>query len=90
MKRVKVLISGVVQGVAFRASVRHRAIMLDIKGYVKNLENGDVVAILEGDDSKIEEMVKYCKKGPLIAKVNEIKISYQKYKNEYNNFEIRY
>lgn len=90
MKRVKVLISGIVQGVAFRASIRHKAILLDLKGYVKNLDSDKVEAVFEGLDEKVDEMIKYCKKGPMLSKVENIKIKEDNSKEKFDGFEIRH
>lgn len=89
MKRIHVLITGKVQGIFFRASTRRKAMDLDIKGWIKNLDNGMVEAVFEGKDEAIKEMVEFCRKGPFGAKVNEIDIKEETYKNEFEFFEIR-
>ena len=90
MKRIKVLIYGRVQGVSFRAFIKHKAILLNLKGYIKNLSSGKVEAIFEGEDKAIQEIINGCKKGPLASKVTDIKIKEESYKNEFKDFEIRY
>ena len=89
MKRVKVLISGRVQGVSFRLFIKHKAISLNLKGYVKNLASGEIEAVFQGEEKAIQEIINDCKKGPLASKVIDIKIKEELYKNEFNNFEIR-
>lgn len=74
MKRVHILIEGKVQGVGFRASTRRRAKNLELAGWVKNLENGDVEAVFEGSKESINEILDWCKKGPSIAKVKDVKV----------------
>ena len=89
MKRVKVLIFGRVQGVSFRSFIKHKAISLSLKGYVKNLASGEIEAVFQGKDKAIKEIIDYCKKGPLSSKVIDIKIIEESYKTEFNGFEIR-
>lgn len=88
MKRVKVLISGIVQGVAFRDSIKHRAILLNLKGYVKNLDSNKVEAVFEGSDEEIDKIVKYCRKGPILATVENIEIKKDDSKEKFIGFEI--
>ena len=63
-KAVRVYIFGIVQGVFFRAFVKENADKLDVKGYIRNKEDGSIEAWFEGDLGKVDEMVELCKKGP--------------------------
>lgn len=74
VKRVHVLIKGKVQGVGFRASTRRRAKNLELAGWVKNRDSGDVEAVFEGSKESINEMLDWCKKGPSLAKVVDVKV----------------
>lgn len=74
VKRVHVLIKGKVQGVGFRASTRRRAKNLELAGWVKNLDSGEVEAVFEGSKESINEMLDWCKKGPSLAKVVDVKV----------------
>ena len=62
MKRVKIKIFGVVQGVGFRYFTFRNAKNLGLKGYVKNLEDGSVEALFEGENEKIKKMLELCEK----------------------------
>lgn len=90
MKRVKIKIFGVVQGVGFRYFTFRNAKNLGLKGYVKNLEDGSVEALFEGENEKIKKMLELCKKGPTLARVERIEILEEKEieKPEFNDFEI--
>lgn len=77
MKRVHVLISGKVQGVGFRASTRRRAKNLELAGWVKNTDDGEVEAVFEGEDNNVEEMLDWCRKGPSIARVTDVEVEEQ-------------
>ena len=81
-KRKKMIISGAVQGVFFRRFIYEHAKQLGLKGYVKNIEGGNVEAVFEGDEDKIKKMIDLCKNGPPTAKVENIKITEEKLKNE--------
>lgn len=74
MRRVHVLIKGKVQGVGFRASARRRAKNLELAGWAKNREDGDVEAVFEGEDENVDEMLDWCRKGPSLAKVVNVKV----------------
>ena len=90
MKRIKVIITGEVQGKNFRAAIQEKALMLDLCGYVKNNDDGSVTAILEGDDADIEEMIEFCKEGVRGASVDDVEVIEQDFKEEFDDFEIRY
>lgn len=63
-KAVRVYIFGTVQGVLFRAFVKDKADKLDVKGYIRNKEDGSVEAWFEGNGNEVDEIVEVCKKGP--------------------------
>ena len=88
--RVHVFISGRVQGVFFRASTRNRALELGLKGWVRNLPDGRVEAVFEGEEEKVKEMLKWCHKGPAFASVSDVEYRTEKPTGEFNSFEIRY
>ena len=74
MKQVHLWISGNVQGVGFRASMRRRAKNNDVTGWVKNLEDGRVEAVLEGEEEDVAKVMDWTRKGPNIANVENIKL----------------
>ncbi|KPJ71316.1 acylphosphatase [Parcubacteria bacterium DG_74_3] len=88
--RVHILVSGLVQGVFFRAHTRKKAQELGIKGWVKNLGDGRVEAIFEGDEEMVREMLNWAKKGPSRAQVDGFEEEFEDYKGEFEDFEIRY
>jgi acylphosphatase len=90
MKKVKVTVSGRVQGVWFRATTHEKAVELGVKGYVRNLVNGGVEFIAEGEDSKVDELVQWAEHGPPLAQVEQIKIVELEYDKEYTSFHIKY
>jgi acylphosphatase len=74
MKRVRVVVSGHVQGVFFRVTCSSRARSLELGGSVRNLPDGRVEAAFEGASEDVDEMVAWCKTGPEHARVDEIEI----------------
>ncbi len=90
MKRAHIIVSGRVQGVFFRHNTNKVANKLGLKGFVKNLPNGDVEIIAEGPEEKIKELIGFCKKGPENAYVDNIEIDYKEPTNEFKTFSVKY
>lgn len=86
--RVHIFVSGKVQGVYYRQNTLQKAQELGILGWVRNLSDGRVEAVMEGSKVDIEKMLAWCKEGPLDAKVEEVKIIHEEYKNEFSTFDI--
>lgn len=88
--RAHIFVSGRVQGVYFRENTRKKAEQLDVSGWIKNLSDGRVEAVFEGEEDKIEKIVAWIKKGPIFAKIIDLKIEWQEYKGEFKGFDIRF
>jgi len=88
--RAQVIIRGLVQGVFFRASTREEAMRLNVDGWVRNLPDGSVQALFEGEKKKVEEIIGWCHKGPSGAAVSKVEITWEPYKGEHSHFDIRY
>ncbi|KYK22878.1 acylphosphatase [Thermoplasmatales archaeon SG8-52-2] len=87
---VHVLISGRVQGVFFRANTKQQAEMLGLSGWVRNTKDGKVEAIFEGEEEGVDQIIKWCHKGPSLSKVEKVDVKKQVPTNEYDDFSIRY
>jgi acylphosphatase len=85
-----VIIHGLVQGVYFRASTRETALRLGVRGWVRNLSDGSVEALFEGENKKVEELVGWCYKGPPGARVTEVELAWEPYAGEFTHFDVRY
>jgi acylphosphatase len=70
--RVHVFVSGNVQGVAYRANTREAAHGRGLDGWVRNLDDGRVEAVFEGEESEIEDMVEWCRTGSPAASVESV------------------
>lgn len=90
MRRTHVWISGRIQGVFFRANTRRKAMDLNLKGWVKNLGDGRVEAVIEGEDQAVKEMLEFLQKGPFGAKITKLETKEEKYTGEFKFFEITY
>jgi acylphosphatase len=90
MKRMRVIISGRVQGVFFRAYTQETALALKLTGWVRNLHDGSVEAVFEGEDTNIQTMLEWCKKGPPHAIVNKVNTDEEPYTGEFQDFRITY
>lgn len=90
MKRIHVVISGRVQGVFFRAHTRETALALKLNGWVRNLHDGSVEAVFEGEDKNVKTMLEWCKKGPPHAIVKKVEAAEEPYTGEFQDFRITY
>ena len=88
MTRAELVISGLVQGVFFRASARAEALRLAVVGEVRNLPGGEVAAIVEGPRAQVEEFIVWCRRGPEAARVDEVQIRWTQARGEFQNFRI--
>lgn len=88
MKRIRVIISGRVQGVFFRSAARRAAADLNLTGWVRNMEDGRVEVVLEGADADVERMIAWCKAGPPAAKVEKVTTMEEHYTGGFTDFSI--
>jgi acylphosphatase len=84
-----ITVKGRVQGVYFRAYTQKQAVKFNLKGFVRNLPNGDVEILACGDESALQNLVSWCHKGPLFAKVNEVIVTASSKLEVFTEFEIR-
>lgn len=88
--RVHLFIDGRVQGVFYRAFTRNVASGLGLNGWVRNLYDGRVEAVFEGDRTLIEQAVLECKKGPPGSWVRDVDVTWEDYSGDLRGFEVRY
>jgi acylphosphatase len=81
-------ISGTVQGVSFRASTREQARQRAVTGWVKNLKDGRVEALLQGPRDKVDEVIQWCHRGPPAAKVEKVVVMWEKVEEEFKDFDV--
>ncbi|SNR88263.1 acylphosphatase [Desulfurobacterium atlanticum] len=90
LKTLHAFVSGRVQGVGFRAFVKRKADMLGVKGFVRNLSDGRVEVVAEGEEEKLNKLLDFLHQGPSLSKVKSVEYSYSDYRGVYENFEISY
>lgn len=88
--RVRLFIKGKVQGVFFRQALKVRAKKNNVNGWVRNLKDGRVEALLEGEDADVSTLIEWCHAGSANARVEDIEIKNEKYKGEFSKFEVLY
>lgn len=88
VKYIKLTVKGRVQGVWFRASTKKQADDLGVRGFVKNLVNGNVYIEAEGTQEQLQLFVIWCKNGPILAHVSEV-IEQKGNLQHFTDFEIR-
>lgn len=89
IRKVKILVSGRVQGVYFRLFTQNKAKHFAIKGSAKNLPDGRVEIIAEAENMAIEKFIKWCHKGPITARVDHVEITELQHDEALTSFEIK-
>jgi len=84
------VVSGKVQGVAYRAYVQDAADELGLVGYIKNLPDGTVEIVAQGDPSVLKDFVEYLHEGSLLSQVEAVAIDWRSVKDNYEDFSIRH
>lgn len=88
--RAHVYIYGRVQGVFFRSETKQEALKHGITGWVKNLKDGRVEAVFEGEKNKVIKLLEYCRRGTKLSKVVNVEVLWKTYTGEFNRFQIRW
>lgn len=88
--RAHVFVSGKVQGVFFRSSTRREAERHDVKGWVRNLRDGRVEAVFEGEKEAVQSLIDFCKEGPPSARVTDLELKWEDYTGNFEEFRVRY
>ncbi len=83
-----VYISGRVQGVNFRWSTQQTARSLGVTGWVRNLSDGRVEAVFEGDSAAVNKAIAWCYDGPPAAQVDNLEVDYSAYQGTFTDFQI--
>ncbi|NJD78203.1 MAG: acylphosphatase [Candidatus Methanoperedens sp.] len=86
--RAHIYVSGKVQGVFFRSGTKDKAEELALTGWVRNLDDGRVEAVFEGEKGNVEKMVEWAWKGPRYAKVEKVENIPEKYTGEFSRFVV--
>jgi len=87
MARAHIVIQDLVQGVYFRASTVEVARTNGVCGWVRNTPEGTVEAVLEGDEDSVKRVIEWCRTGPPMARVDDVKVAWGKYRDEFDDFQ---
>ncbi|MCA9819825.1 MAG: acylphosphatase [Nitrosarchaeum sp.] len=89
-QRIRIFVTGKVQGVFFRQALKVMAIKNDVFGWVRNLQDGRVEAVLEGEDEKVARLIEWSHGGPANARVEDVEIINESFTGEFTKFEVAY
>jgi len=90
MPTMHVIIEGVVQGVAFREYTRRQAVSLGVKGWVRNLANGAVEAMIQAPTAEVEAMIQWLHRGSPRSRVDQVHVAEASEATSFSSFEIRF
>jgi acylphosphatase len=88
--RFHAFISGRVQGVAFRYFAQEIASTLEVTGWVRNLYDGRVEVVAEGEKDRLEQFLAQLKRGPRLARVEEVEVNWEDFRDEFYDFSIKF
>jgi len=88
--RARVIVNGRVQGVFFRSETQDEATRQNVTGWVRNLSDGRVEAVFEGDKDCVDALIEFCRRGPPGARVTRVEVTWENYTGEFKSFSIRY
>lgn len=87
--RATIFVSGLVQGVYFRADACDAARQLGLHGWIRNRRDGRVEAVVEGEEAAVQRFIAWCRRGPPSARVEHVQVDWQPYQGEFDTFSIR-
>jgi acylphosphatase len=88
--RAKLIVKGMVQGVNFRYYTQREAQKRNLTGWVRNLADGSVGAVFEGEEEDVEAMIQWCHHGPPSAHVTELIVQPEEYRGEFQTFFVKF
>jgi acylphosphatase len=89
-KRAYVIVSGIVQGVGYRYFAQRRGASLGLSGYVRNLPDGTVEALIEGDEESLYQMLAQLRRGPSGGRVDGVSVEWLEYEGDMHSFSVRF
>ncbi len=89
MVRARVVVTGLVQGVYYRAHARDKAARLGVTGWIRNLQDGAVEAVLEGNEPAVRAMLEWCRRGSPRAMVKDTAVTWEPHTGEFRRFSVR-
>lgn len=90
VRTATIRVSGIVQGVYYRYNTKEKADDLGLSGFVRNLPDGSVEAQAEGEEEEVKNLIEWCKKGPIGARVDRVDVEWGEPSGGLTGFSIRY
>lgn len=87
-KQAHIFVSGFVQGVGYRKFIRGKARRLGVSGWVRNLSDGRVEAVVQGSLKEIETLLFYCNKGSYFSRVDQVVVEWEAIREPFQDFRI--
>jgi acylphosphatase len=87
--RAHIFVSGMVQGVFFRSTTASKAQRLRVLGWVRNLQDGRVEAVFEGEKEAVDALIDFCNRGPRGARISSVDVKWEAYEGVFGTFEAR-
>lgn len=87
-KGARFLVQGTVQGIFFRQFVKEHADELKLKGFVRNLESGDVEIVVEGEEENLKRLLGVVRKGPQHAQIRNVGVEERKWSGDFGEFKV--
>ena len=88
--RAHLFVSGRVQSVLFRSETKQEAESRGVKGWVRNLSDGRVEAVFEGEEEDVKALIEFCRRGPLGAIVADVNLTWENHTGKFDDFRIKY
>ena len=88
--RAHVFVSGRVQGVFFRSETKYKAESHNLKGWVRNLPDGRLEAVFEGEEEAVKVLIAFCKRGPRGARITNVDLRWENFTGEFDAFKVKY
>jgi acylphosphatase len=86
--RARAVITGIVQGVCYRAETRYEAERLGVAGWVRNRDDGAVELVAEGLREEVERLLEWCRRGPEYARVDDVRVEWEEPRGDCTRFGI--
>ncbi len=88
VRRARIIVTGIVQGVFYRYSTKRKADELGLAGTVRNLPDGSVEIVCEGDEKEIDSLIAWCRQGPEGAFVEKVDVEWHDKSGRLTGFSI--
>ena len=88
LSRSRLIITGLVQGVFFRREITFLARRMRVTGWTRNLQDGSVEVVAEGEKEALDKLIQFCRIGPAGARIDQVRVEWGDFKGEFRGFRI--